>query len=218
MSMGDQIREPGEPRPRSSAPDQPAPEVRLEVVAPLPVVEPEPAEPLPLLAQLAEDFATYDRNLMQPGLWAVVAHRLGERAERDTMRPRKLLLGCAQRLLSTTVDVLWGIYLPQQVQLGRRVRLWHSGCMYLNARAIGDDVHIRHDTTLGPLFSAGADAQQLPVIEARSELGAGVCVLGNVCVGHDSFVGANSLIIKAVPPNSVMLGVPARQVPRCACR
>lgn len=172
------------------------------------------APALRLGAQLAEDFATYDRNPLQPGLWAVVAHRLGVDASRQHWGARKLVLEAAHRVLSTGVDLLWGIHLPRAVRLGRRVRIWHSGCMFLNAREIGDDVHLRHETTFGPLRGAAADAEQLPVIEARVELGAGVSVLGNVRVGHDSFVGANSLVIKSVSADSVVLGVPARQVPR----
>ena len=125
-----------------------------------------------------------------------------------------MLLDAAHRTLASAVDLLWGIHLPREVQLGRRVRIWHSGCIFLNARAIGDDVHLRHGTTLGPLRGLGMDSAELPVIEERVELGAGVCVLGNVCIDHDSFVGANSLVIKPVSADSVVLGVPARQVPR----
>jgi len=179
------------------------------------VPEPElPVPPMPLLELLAEDFATYDRNLTQPGLWAVVAHRLGDSATHRSPGFGKTLLDAAHRTLSRAVDLVWGIQLPREVRLGRRVRIWHSGCMHLNARTIGDDVHLRHDTTLGPLRGMAPESEQLPVIEARVELGAGVCVLGDVCVGHDSFVGANSLVIKTVSPNSIVLGVPARQVPR----
>lgn len=220
MSLGDHVL--GAPAPRvapvalgMAMPEQYRERPVLDSLPARPLDEPElPLPPLPLLEQLVEDFATYDRNLTQPGLWAVVAHRLGASSRSESSAARKLVLEGAHRLLAGAVDLVWGIHLPREVLLGRRVRLWHSGCMYLNARAIGDDVHIRHDTTFGPLIGMGSRSDQLPVIEARVELGAGACVLGDVHVGHDSFVGANTLVIKPVPANTTVLGVPARQLPK----
>lgn len=171
------------------------------------------AHELKLAEVLAEDFKVYEGQLSEPGLWAVVAHRLGTHGTTTDSLITNAVLGTAHKLLTTGVDLVWGIDLPRSVQLGRRVRLWHNGCMSLHARSIGDDVHIRHDTTLGPLRVRGSDANQLPVIEARAELGSGVCVLGNVNVGHDAMVGANSLVIKNVPPKVTVMGVPARILP-----
>lgn len=172
------------------------------------------ARELPLHELLREDFATYDRKLTEPGLWAILAHRLGSRANHASSRTGRALLDGASRVLSTAVNVTWGIDLPKQVEVGRRVRIWHFGCMRLEARSIGNDVHIRHDTTFGPLQMRAADPTQLPVIEDRADLGVGVCVLGDVRVGHDTLVGANSLVMKDVPSSSIALGVPARILPR----
>jgi len=78
----------------------------------------------------------------------------------------------------------------------------------LHAERIGDDVHIRQNTTFG---IARKDAlHQLPVIEARVDLGCGVAVLGPVIIGHDSMIGANAVVVKDVPPWSVAVGVPAK--------
>ena len=52
------------------------------------------------------------------------------------------------------------------------------------------------------------------MIEDRVDLGCGVCVLGDVVVGHDSVVGANSVVLRDVPPHSVAAGIPARVVRR----
>jgi GT2 family glycosyltransferase/serine acetyltransferase len=174
-----------------------------------------PARELPLPRLLAEDFATYGRDLTQPGLWAVLLHRLGSRIDGVPSSLARRALDVAYRAAETTIDWTWGIHLPRSVELGRRVRLWHNGSMLLHAKAIGDDVHIRHDTTFGPLRGSAADApSELPVIEDRADLGSGVCVLGNVRVGHDSVVGANSVVLKHVPPSTTVIGVPARVMPR----
>jgi serine O-acetyltransferase len=165
------------------------------------------------LELLAEDFATFDRDLSQPGLWAVVAHRLGRRAAASQTAPARVALGAAYKTMFTAVDWMWGIHLPRSVELGRRVRLWHNGCMLLMARSIGNDVHLRHDTTFGPLRGTASTPENLPVIEDRADIGSGACVLGAVHVGHDAVIGANTVVMKNVQPHTTVLGVPARMVP-----
>ena len=53
------------------------------------------------------------------------------------------------RFLSRLAELIGGIHLPYTVRVGRRVRIWHHGGIVLHARSIGDDVHIRHNTTFG---------------------------------------------------------------------
>jgi serine O-acetyltransferase len=163
-----------------------------------------------LLKLLAEDFATHDRSLLEPGFWAVALHRLGN--ARMDIRPRLLRapFSLGYGALFRAVNWGWGIDLCYTVQLGRRVRLWHHGGMVLGARSIGDDVHIRHNTTFGLLNRE--ERQSKPVIEDRVDLGTGACIVGDVTVGHDSVIGANSLVLRDVAPHSTMLGVPARPV------
>ena len=129
---------------------------------------------------IAEDFETYERDALAPGFWAVAVHRVGERADRGSGL-QQLSLGAAHRLASTAVDWVWGIHLPRTTRLGRRVRIWHFGSLLLNARSIGNDVHFRHDTTLGPVRSEDRHRPEaLPVIEDKVEIGSGACVVGGV--------------------------------------
>ena len=174
-----------------------------------------PAEALPLRELLAEDFATHDRRFVEPGFWALAVHRLGSRLGRvkPAVWRRPLAVGC--RLLSTTVDWVWGIKLPPGTRVGRRLRIWHHGAILLNARSIGDDVHIRHATTVSSVRMAEAECpEKLPVIEDGVDIGSGACVLGDVRLGKGAFVGANSVVLQEVPPGAVVLGVPARMIPK----
>ncbi len=163
-----------------------------------------------LVELLREDFATYDRNPLEPGLWAVVIHRLGN--ARMDLRHRALRAPCTLAYLVAATIVNWGlgIDLPYVVRLGRRVRLWHHGGMVLGARAIGDDVHIRQNTTFGLLHRFGDEEK--PIIGDRVDVGAGACILGPVVVGDDVVIGANSVVVRDVPPNATVFGVPARPV------
>lgn len=166
------------------------------------------------LALLREDFATHDRNPLEPGFWAVAVHRFGN--WRMGIRPKvvRAPLTVAYRTLFTGVNWLWGIDIGYNVKLGRRVRLWHHGTMVLSARAIGDDVHIRHNTTFGVVRRD--QNWKLPTIEDRVDVGVGACVLGDVTVGHDSVIGANAVVVRSCPPHSTVVGIPGRPIVRAA--
>jgi serine O-acetyltransferase len=165
-----------------------------------------------LLTLLAEDFRTHDRRLNEPGFWAVTVHRMGTRVASLPSPLLRRLLSVPQRVLSVAIDWTWGIQIPAEVTLGRRVRLSQSGGMLLAARSIGNDVHIRHGTTFGALRGTEHGSQSLPVIEDRVDIGSGVSVLGPVVVGHDAVIGPNSVVLRDVAPGARVLGVPARAV------
>lgn len=165
-----------------------------------------------LLALLREDFETHDRKLSEPGLWAVALHRFGN--WRMKVRPKLLRapLSVAYKSGLFFMDNFIGIKLEYTVKLGRRVRIWHHGGMILGAREIGDDVHLRHNTTLGVLRRGDNAAK--PRIGDRVDVGAGACILGDVQVGEDSVIGANAVVVKDVPAQSLAVGVPASIKPR----
>jgi serine O-acetyltransferase len=158
---------------------------------------------------IAEDYRTHDRKLLEPGFLAIAVHRFGNARMRVRARVLRAPLTLAYRLMYTAVAWLFGIDLSYTTRLGRRVRIWHHGGMVLGARAIGDDVHIRHNTTFGVL-----NRQELggkPIIGNRVDIGVGACVFGAVTVGDDSVIGPNSVVLRDVPPGAVFMGVPARQ-------
>jgi serine O-acetyltransferase len=171
------------------------------------------ADELSLREVLAEDFATYGRRLVEPGFWAVAVHRLGARIDKLRAPALRRPAETAHKLLFTAVDWCWGINLPRTTRLGRRVRIWHNGSILLNARSIGNDVQIRHDTTFGAVqLKDGGRPDHLPVIEDGAEVGSGVCVLGDVTLGRGAVIGANAVVLKSVPAGATVFGVPARIV------
>lgn len=162
------------------------------------------------LKLLAEDFATHGRRLSEPGFWAVLSHRLGTGIERVPSPLLRRALAVPQRGLAIAVDWVWGIRIPADVALGRRVRLWHAGGMLLSARAIGNDVQIRHGTTFGPLRGTDTDPNSLPVIEDGVTIGSGVSILGGVVVGEGAVIAPNSVVLRDVAAGEHMMGVPAK--------
>jgi serine O-acetyltransferase len=76
---------------------------------------------------------------------------------------------------------------------------------------IGADVSVLQNVTLG---RGQRDTEEAPVIEDGVYLGAGVVVLGDLTVGAGSRIGANSVVLKSIPPNTVAVGAPARPIAR----
>lgn len=172
------------------------------------------ATPPTLWETLVEDVCTYGHDIGEVGLWVTAAHRVRVASERSGPPALRPFVRAAAALVRVTADWIFGVQLPPEVELGRRVRIWHHGCVRLAARAIGDDVHVRPNTTLGPVPGAPDEPARWPVIGACVDIGAGASVLGEVHVGARAFVGANSLVLGDVPPGAVALGVPARLLPR----
>ena len=162
------------------------------------------------LALLREDLRTYDHDLTEPGFWAVALHRFGN--WRMDIRPKVLRapFTILFRFLARLAELIGGIHLPYTVRLGRRVRIWHHGGIVLHARSIGDDVHIRQNTTFG--IATRDQIRAIPIIGDRVDIGCGACVLGAVTIGHDSLIGANAVVVTDIPPNSTAVGIPARVI------
>jgi serine O-acetyltransferase len=165
-----------------------------------------------LFALLREDLRTHDGNPFEQGFWAIAVHRFGN-WRMGFPKPLRAPMTLLFRFLTKWVEWTCGISLPYTVRLGRRVRIWHHGGMILNARSIGDDVHIRQNTTFG-LTGKDQPGEAIPTIEDRVDLGCNVCVAGAVTIGHDSRIGANTLVIHDIPPGAVAAGVPARIIKR----
>jgi serine O-acetyltransferase len=163
-----------------------------------------------LLELVREDFRTHDRKLLEPGFWAVAVHRFGN--WRMAIRPKlvRAPFSVTYKVASTSINWLWGIDLGYTVKLGRRVRIWHHGGMVLSARSIGDDVHIRHNTTMG--IARRTETTKRPTIGDRVDIGVGACIVGDVTIGHDSVIGANAVVVTSFPPRSRIAGVPARAI------
>lgn len=163
-----------------------------------------------LWALWREDLSTHDGLWLEQGFWALAVHRLGN--WRMNIKPKILRapFSIVYKLLYRSVEWTCGISLPYTVPVGRRVRLWHHGGMILHARSIGDDCHIRHNTTFGVAHTHANEG--IPTIGNRVDIGAGACVLGDVELGDGCVVGANAVVLSNVPPGGVAVGVPARVI------
>jgi serine O-acetyltransferase len=167
-------------------------------------------EGMSLLALVAEDFRTHGKNALDPGFLALAVHRFGNLRNAVKTRLLRAPLSASYEVMHTTVSWFWGIHLASSVKVGRRVRIWHHGGMWIRARSIGDDVVLRHNVTIGTAHRG--DPEGKPIIEDRVDIGSGAAILGAVRVGADSVIGANSVVVRSFPASSTLFGVPARPV------
>jgi serine O-acetyltransferase len=77
---------------------------------------------------------------------------------------------------------------------------------------VGADVTLYHGVTLGG--TSLSKGKRHPTIGDRVVIGAGAKVLGAIAIGDDSRIGANAVVVKSVPENSVVVGVPGQVVSR----
>lgn len=100
--------------------------------------------------------------------------------------------------------------------IGKGIFLDHATGLVVGATAVvEDDVSILQGVTLGGTGKESGDRH--PKIGHSVLIGAGAKILGNITVGHCSKVASGSVVLKPVPPNSTVAGVPARVVGEAGC-
>lgn len=101
-------------------------------------------------------------------------------------------------------------------RIGRGIFLDHaSGLVVGETAVIEDDVSMLHDVTLGGTGNETGDRH--PKIGRGVMIGAGAKILGNIQVGHCARIAAGSVVVKPVPHNTTVAGVPARVVGEAGC-
>ena len=161
-------------------------------------------------ALLAEDFETHERDMLSQGFWTMFWHRFGNWRMSIPLRPIRIPFSILYRIGAKASQWFCGMDLPYTVVVGRRVKLEHFGGMILIARAIGDDVVIRQNTTFGIRDMDARDDR--PTIGNNVDISAGAFLIGGITIGNNTRIGANSVVMKSLPSDVVAAGVPARIV------
>lgn len=143
-----------------------------------------------------------ENSLVYSGLHAIWMHRLTHRMW------TKPALRFPARVLSQLARCATGIEIHPGATIGRRFFIDHGMGVVIGGTAeIGDDVMMYQGVTLG-----GRSLEKVkrhPTIGDRVTIGAGAKVLGPITIGADSAVGANAVVVKDAPPDSIITGIPA---------
>lgn len=141
-----------------------------------------------------------------PGVWAIISYRFAHKLYTNGFK----VLG---RMISGLAHFLTGIDIHPASNIGRRVFIDHGNGVVIGETAIvEDDVLIYQQVTLGGVSLT--QGKRHPTIRKNSVIGGGSKILGNITIGENCKIGANSVVIKDVPCSATAVGVPARIVRR----
>jgi serine O-acetyltransferase len=144
--------------------------------------------------------------LCYPGLWAVWIYRVSHRLWRAKLR-------LPARMLSQFARFLTGVDIHPGATLGRRLFIDHAtGVVIGETSIVGNDVTMYQGVTLGG--TGKGHGKRHPTLCDRVFVGNNANLLGNITIGENSRVGAGSVVLSDVPPNSTVVGVPAHIVYR----
>ena len=111
------------------------------------------------------------------------------------------------RWLSQVACFLTGIEIHPGAKIGRRLFIDHGlGVVIGETAIVGDDVTLYQGVTLGG--TGKEHGKRHPTIEDDVVIGGGAKVLGNITVGRNCRIGAGSVVLRNVPENSTVVGVP----------
>ena len=122
------------------------------------------------------------------------------------------------RMISQFSRFLTGIEIHPKAKIGKNLFIDHGmGVVIGETSEIGDNVTIYHAVTLGGISpSINSDNQRNtkrhPTLMDNVVVGSGAQILGPVIVGKNAKIGANAVVTKDVKENSVMVGIPAKNV------
>ena len=143
--------------------------------------------------------------IFYPGWWALGIHRL---AAHPLYKAR---LRTPARLFNFLARFLTGCDIHPGAVFGRGIFIDHAhGVVIGETSVIGNNVTMLHQVTLGG--TGKQSGKRHPTIEEGVLLGVGAKVLGNIVIGKNSKIGAGSVVVHAVPPNSTVVGIPGRVV------
>ena len=142
--------------------------------------------------------------LCYPGLWAVWIYRLSHWLWRHKLR-------LPARVLSQISRFYTGVDIHPAALIGQRLFIDHAMGVVIGETAIvGSDVTMYQGVTLGG--TGKGHGKRHPTVCDGVFIGNNANILGNVTVGENSRVGAGSVVLSDVPPNSTVVGVPAHIV------
>lgn len=168
-----------------------------------------------IFADIKEDFVNVYKNdpaihsrielfFNYPGVWAVSWYRIANALyKRNFKRTARILMGITQ--FFTNIDI------HPAATIGRRVFIDHgTGVVIGETAVVEDDVVIYQGVTLGGVSLVAG--KRHPTIKRGAVIGAGAKVLGNITIGVEAKIGANSVVVKEVPDGTTAVGIPAHVI------
>ena len=145
--------------------------------------------------------------LLYPSVSAVAFHRVSHALHRIGLPGFRF----TARMISQGARAATGIEIHPGARIGKGLFIDHGmGVVIGETTEIGDNVTLFQGVTLGG--TGKEKGKRHPTVRDRAVIGAGAKVLGSIIIGENAQIGANAVVIREVPANSVVVGVPGRVV------
>ncbi len=145
--------------------------------------------------------------LLYPSVWAIAFHRIAHLLHTSGL-PGGRFLG---RTLSQVSRALTGIEIHPGARIGKGLFIDHGmGVVIGETAEIGDNVTLFQGVTLGG--TGKEKGKRHPTLGNNVVVGAGAKVLGSFTIGDNVQIGSNAVVVREVPANSVVVGVPGRVI------
>lgn len=160
-----------------------------------------------MFSNIRKDIQTYEYRWGAQGLWAMIVYRFGRWRYRVRPALARKFFSLIYHFLFKLVQIVAGIELPCEVELGQNFIIDHFGGIVISGYAkFGDNCRIRNGVVVGLRH---VEDKRAPIIGDNVDIGAGAKLLGPIRIGDNVVIGANAVVLCDVPDNSIAVGVPA---------
>ncbi len=160
-----------------------------------------------MFRNICGDFRAHGGRWGAQGFWVMVVYRFGR--WRYELRPTLIRkpFSLVYHVLYKLIQIVTGIELPCEVEVGRNFVIDHFGGIIISGNAkFGDDCRIRNGVVVG---LQRIDDARAPIIGNNVDIGTGAKLLGPIQIGDNVLIGANAVVLCDVPSDSIAVGVPA---------
>ena len=161
-----------------------------------------------MFENIKQDLKSYQGDFGAQGFWVMLVYRFGR--WRYGVRPAILrkILSLIYKFLYKFVQIITGIELPCEAEVGNNFIIDHFGGIVVSGYAkLGDNCRIRNGVVIG---LKNVEDPGAPNIGNNVDIGAGAKVLGKIKIGNNVMIGANAVVLCDVPDNAIAVGVPAK--------
>ncbi|HAF01621.1 MAG TPA: serine acetyltransferase [Methylophilaceae bacterium] len=160
-----------------------------------------------MFENIRADLVNYRGDWTAQGFWVMLVYRFGRWRYGIRIALVRKLFSFVYKLLFKLVQIITGIELPCEVEVGKNFVIDHFGGIVVSGYAkFGDNCRIRNGVVVG---LKNVDDVVAPVFGNHVDIGAGAKILGRITIGNNVHIGANAVVITDVPDNAIAVGVPA---------
>ncbi len=156
---------------------------------------------------IQQDLKNYHGDWAAQGFWVMLVYRFGRwRYGINNPFVRKIY-SFLYKILYKLIQIITGIELPCEVNLGENFLIDHFGGIIISGYAkFGDNCRIRNGVVVG---LKNVSEPCAPQIGNNVDIGAGAKLLGKIKIGNNVSIGANAVVLIDIPDDSIAVGVPA---------